>query len=118
MIGFYDTGKGGRHLIDTLVQSIPTLQYRFYEDTQALPLGDKTSSEIQKMVTEGVEKLFNQGCSLVILACNTASVHTIRYLQQEVVPDKYPDKNVLGVSTPFLELMENQMTIYKEQQTE
>lgn len=103
MIGVYDTGLGGLQIMHRAQQLRPDLEYRFYQDHEMLPLGDKTHQQIKDRVTAVCEQLFQEGCRLVILACNTASVHTIRYLQQELIPEKYPDCNVIGVTKPLIE---------------
>lgn len=104
MIGFYDSGIGGQRIADIVgrISKHPSL---CYQDNQALPLGDKTPEQIQDFVIAGIEHLFNQGCNLVILACNTASVSTIRYIQSEWLPAHYPGKQVLGVTAPLREYL-------------
>lgn len=103
MIGFYDSGKGGMSIVSEIVKMHPSFSYLYYADTEILPLGSKSDTEIRSRVLDGVKYLFDQGCRLVILACNTASVHTIRFLQHTYLPRYHPDKNVLGVTTPLLE---------------
>jgi glutamate racemase len=106
MIGFYDSGMGGQRIADMFGQ-ISDIPYVCYQDREALPLGDKTTEQIREIVIAGVEKLFNQGCKLVILACNTASVTTIRYIQSTWLPQHYPNKQVLGVTVPLREYLDN-----------
>lgn len=105
MIGFYDTGLGGQRIADMFGQ-ISDIPYICYQDRKALPLGDKTSDQIRNIVIAGVDKLFKQGCTLVVLACNTASVHTIRYIQSTWLPQHYPNKQVLGVTVPLREYLD------------
>lgn len=106
MIGFYDSGMGGQRIADMFGQ-ISDIPYICYQDRDSLPLGDKTAEQIRDIVIAGVEKLFNQGCNLVILACNTASVTTIRYIQSTWLPQNYPNKQVLGVTVPLREYLDN-----------
>jgi glutamate racemase len=105
MIGFYDTGLGGQRIAD-MFGKISDTPYICYQDREALPLGDKTQEQIRNIVIAGVEKLFQQNCSLVVLACNTASVSTIRYIQSTWLPQNYPDKQVLGVTVPLREYLD------------
>lgn len=105
MIGFYDSGIGGQRIADMFGQ-ISNIEYIVYQDRASLPLGDKTPEQIKDIVIAGVEKLFNQGCNLVILACNTASVTTIRYIQSSWLPQNYPNKQVLGVTVPLREYLD------------
>lgn len=105
MIGFYDTGLGGQRIADMfgIISDIP---YISYQDREALPLGDKTQDQIRNIVIAGVEKLFQQNCNLIVLACNTASVETIRYIQSTWLPQNYPNKQVLGVTVPLREYLD------------
>lgn len=105
MIGFYDSGIGGQRIADMFGQ-VSDIPYVVYQDLASLPLGDKTPEQIRSIVIAGVEKLFNQGCNLVILACNTASVSTIRYIQSTWLPQNYPDKQVLGMTVPLREYLD------------
>jgi len=105
MIGFYDTGLGGQRIADMFGQ-ISDIPYICYQDREVLPLGDKTQEQIRNIVIAGVEKLFQQNCNLVVLACNTASVSTIRYIQSTWLPQRYPDKQVLGVTVPLREYLD------------
>jgi glutamate racemase len=106
MIGFYDSGMGGQRIADMFEES-SDIPYICYQDRESLPLGDKTTEQIREIVIAGVEKLFNQGCNLVILACNTASVTTIRYIQSTWLPQNYPNRQVLGVTVPLIEYLDN-----------
>lgn len=106
MIGFYDSGMGGQRIADMFGQ-ISNIPYIVYQDRDSLPLGDKTPEQIRDIVIAGVEKLFNQGCNLIILACNTASVTTIRYIQSTWIPKHYPTKQVLGVTVPLREYLDS-----------
>lgn len=105
MIGFYDSGVGGQRIAD-MFGKISDIPYICYQDRDSLPLGDKTTEQIRDIVIAGIEKLFQQGCNLVILACNTASVSTIRYIQSTWLPKNYPDKKVLGVTVPLREYLD------------
>ena len=106
MIGFYDTGLGGQRIAD-MFGEVSDIPYICYQDRKALPLGDKTHEQIRNIVIAGVDKLFKQGCTLVVLACNTASVYTIRYMQSTWLPQNYPNKQVLGVTVPLREYLDD-----------
>jgi|LakMenE01Jun11ns_1017448.scaffolds.fasta_scaffold9854435_2 glutamate racemase len=105
MIGFYDSGIGGQRIADMFGQ-ISNIPYICYQDRESLPLGDKTPEQIRNIAIAGVEKLFKQDCNLVVLACNTASVSTIRYIQSIWLPQNYPKKQVLGVTVPLREYLD------------
>jgi len=108
MIGVYDSGVGGMAIMREALKLEPDLGYIYFLYKDFLPLGDKTLIEIKNRMIIICEYLFNRGCDLVILACNTASVNSIRYIQQEYLPKFYPDKKVLGVTKPLIEYMEEE----------
>jgi len=109
MLGLYDSGIGGLTILKEILKLNPSLDIVYLADNANLPLGEKSLDEIQKIVQNGVEKLFELGCNLVILACNTATVNTIRYLQQVWLPESKWAKThqVLGIGQPLLEILEN-----------
>jgi len=102
-IGFFDSGLGGLTILKATAKELPDYDYLYYGDTENLPYGDKTESEIYAHTTKGVAYLFDKGCALVILACNTASAETARKLQREFIPSEYPDRKVLGIIVPTVE---------------
>jgi len=107
-IGFFDSGLGGFMIMKAVIDKMPEYDYEFYGDTENLPYGDKNEAEIYELTKKGVESLFVKGCLLVIVACNTASAETLRKLQQEFLPEKFPDRKILGVIIPTIEtLVEN-----------
>lgn len=104
-IGFFDSGLGGLTILKAVAKHLPDYDYVYYGDTENLPYGDKSEREVYLHTKKGVEYLFDNGCSLIILACNTASAETARKLQQELLPEKYPDKKVLGIIVPTVEVL-------------
>jgi len=114
-IGLYDSGIGGKTIQTEIEKLLPDLRILYFADQKSLPLGNKTVEEIQKYVINGVENLYNQGAELVILACNTATVNTIRYLQQIWLPKNFKNKYLLGISQPFIELMNQEYIFLKKQ---
>lgn len=104
-IGFFDSGLGGLLVLKAVARALPAYDYEFYGDTANLPYGDKTESEIFALTKRGVEHLFQKNCSLVIIACNTASAATTRRLQDELLKGEYPDRKILGVIIPTVEVV-------------
>jgi glutamate racemase len=102
-IGFFDSGLGGLTVLKAVVKELPSYDYEFYGDTAHLPYGDKTEEEIYELTKKGVEHLFERGCLLVVIACNTASAETLRRLQDTFLPAHYPDRKILGVIIPMVE---------------
>lgn len=102
-LGLYDSGIGGKTVLNEIRKIFPNIEVHYLADTKNLPLGSKSRKEIIEAAKKGVEFLFNKGCVLVIIACNTASVNSIRFLQQKWLKKHFPDRNILGVSIPLLE---------------
>lgn len=103
MIGVFDSGFGGLTIFKEIQAKLPDYDYIYLGDNARAPYGHHTQSVIYEYTRQAVDYLFNQGCDLIILACNTASSEALRTLQQEYLPKKYPGKNVLGVVRPLAE---------------
>jgi len=105
-IGFFDSGLGGLTILKAVAKELPDFDYVFYGDTTNLPYGNKTEREIYELTKTGMEYLFEAGCGLVIVACNTASAETLRKLQTEFLPEQHIDKKILGVIAPTIEMLD------------
>lgn len=103
MIGIFDSGYGGLTILREITKQLPQYDYAYFGDNANAPYGEKEPEEIYELTKKGVEFLFSRGCNLVILACNTASAVALRRLQQEWLPNKYPDKKVLGIIVSTIE---------------
>lgn len=102
-IGFFDSGLGGLTVLSETVRMLPAYGYLYYGDTANVPYGDRTEEEVFALTKAGVEYLFSRDCSLVILACNTASAETLRRLQDTYLVERYPNRRILGVVIPTIE---------------
>lgn len=105
-IGFFDSGLGGLTIMRAVIRNLPEFDYEYYGDTKNLPYGDKTEEDIYQLTTVGMKHLFDTGCALVIIACNTASAETARRLQTEFLPANYPDRKILGIIVPTIEVLD------------
>jgi glutamate racemase len=103
MIGVFDSGCGGLTVYDALRRAFPQRSFLYLGDHAHAPYGERTPDEIRALTKQSVERLFDLGCRLVILACNTASANALRHLQQSWLPDAYPERRVLGVLVPMVE---------------
>ena len=104
MIGLFDSGHGGLTIFRVLVRRFPDLQFVYLGDHANAPYGNRAADEIVALTRAGVETLYGQGCKLVVLACNTASVIACRALQQDWLPGAgYEGHNILGVAAPMVE---------------
>lgn len=102
-IGVFDSGFGGLTILQSIAQVLPNYSFIYFGDNARAPYGNKSFDVIYEYTLEGVDFLFNQGCELVILACNTASAKALRTIQQRDLPRIAPQKRVLGVIRPSTE---------------
>ncbi len=102
-IGFFDSGVGGLALMHAARTVLPAYDYVFYGDTAHVPYGDRSEAEIYMLTQDAVGVLFEKGCGLVVLACNTASAETLRRLQDTYLLERYSDRRILGVIIPTIE---------------
>jgi glutamate racemase len=105
MLGIWDTGLGGLTVASAIQKRIPQLSFLYRGDHKNAPYGGRAAHEILSLVTAEADSLFRAGCSLVVLACNTASVTALRDLQQNWLRKTWPGRNVIGVVVPVVEEM-------------
>ncbi|MFT3869585.1 MAG: glutamate racemase [Nibricoccus sp.] len=105
MIGVFDSGFGGLTVLGSLFNALPQYDYLFVADSARAPYGARSADVVTEYTTETIEWLFDQGCTLVILACNTASARALRNIQQLHLPRRRPDRRVLGVVRPSVEAL-------------
>jgi len=107
-IGIFDSGYGGLTILKEIVQILPEYNYIYLGDNARAPYGSRSFDTVYRYTWEAVQCFFEQGCTLVILACNTASAKALRTIQQNNLPllnDKH--KRVLGVIRPTAEVIGN-----------
>ena len=106
-IGVFDSGVGGLTVHHALVRRLPGADFVYLADQAETPYGGKGGEAIVDLTRAGCERLFDEGCDLVILACNTAASVALRRLQQTWLPDYRRAKgralNVLGIIVPTIE---------------
>jgi glutamate racemase len=105
MIGVFDSGFGGLTVLAALRRQLPQYDYLFLADNARAPYGARSFDVIHQFTLEAVEWLFSEGCTLVVLACNTASARALRTIQQLHLPAHRPDCRVLGVVRPSVEAL-------------
>ncbi len=101
-VGIFDSGLGGLTVLDAVAKRLPDVPFVYYGDNRHAPYGVRDADDIYDLTTVGVQRLFDAGCDLVILACNTASAAALRRMQDTWVPR---DKRVLGVFVPLIEAL-------------
>jgi glutamate racemase len=104
-IGVFDSGYGGLTVLKEIVQKLPQYNYIYLGDNARSPYGTRSFETVYQYTLQCVQWFFQQGCHLVILACNTASAKALRSIQQKDLPRIAPDKRVLGVIRPTTEII-------------
>ncbi|WP_251623181.1 glutamate racemase [Odoribacter lunatus] len=106
-IGVFDSGYGGLSILKEIVRLLPEYDYLYLGDNARTPYGTRSFDVVYQYTKEAVKKLFDLGCPLVILACNTASAKALRTIQQIDLPHIDSLKRVLGVIRPSVEALPN-----------
>ena len=102
-IGLFDSGYGGLTILDKIREVLPEYDYIYLGDNARAPYGTRSFEVVYEFTRQAVNKLFDMGCHLVILACNTASAKALRSIQMNDLPQIDPARRVLGVIRPTVE---------------
>ena len=102
-IGVFDSGYGGLTILDKIREVLPEYDYIYLGDNARAPYGTRSFEVVYEFTRQAVNKLFDMGCHLVILACNTASAKALRSIQMNEFPQLDPARRVLGVIRPTVE---------------
>lgn len=106
-IGIFDSGYGGLTVMKEIVKKLPQYDYIYLGDNARAPYGNRSFETVYEYTLQCVNNLFNKGCKLIILACNTASAKALRNIQQRDLPLMDSRLRVLGVIRPTAELLGN-----------
>ena len=106
-IGVFDSGYGGLTILGSLRKHLPQYDYLYLGDNARAPYGTRSFDVVYRYTRQAVTTLFQQGCHLVIVACNTASAKALRTIQQTDLPKLDPKRRVLGVIRPTAEVVGN-----------
>ena len=101
-VGIFDSGLGGLTVMEAVSAKLPDVPFVYFGDNANAPYGVRSSDDIFKLTCAATERLWAEGCELVILACNTASAAALKRMQETWVP---PGKRVLGVFVPLIEAL-------------
>ena len=101
-VGIFDSGLGGLTIWDAVTRARPDLAITYYGDNANAPYGVRTMDDIHSLTRRAVNEMWDAGCDLVVLACNTASAAALRRMQEAGVPE---GKRVLGVFVPLIEAL-------------
>ncbi|WP_435258839.1 glutamate racemase [Thioclava sp. FR2] len=101
-VGIFDSGLGGLTVLDAVSKRLPDVNFVYLGDNAHAPYGVRAADDIFNLTCAAVERLWAEGCDLVILACNTASAAALKRMQETWIPK---DKRVLGVFVPLIEAL-------------
>ena len=101
-VGIFDSGLGGLTVFEAVAKRLPDVSFCYLGDHENAPFGVRNHDEIFEFTCRGIERLWQEGCELVILACNTASASALKRVQETWLPE---DKRVLGVFVPMIEAL-------------
>ena len=104
-IGIFDSGYGGLTILHGIRQLLPEYDYLYLGDNARAPYGPRSFDVVYEFTRQAVVRLFELGCHLVVLACNTASAKALRSIQQNDLPRIDPNRRVLGVIRPTAEII-------------
>ena len=104
-IGIFDSGYGGLTILKAIRELLPQYDYAYLGDNARAPYGTRSFDIVYQFTRQAVLKLFEMGCQLVVLGCNTASAKALRSIQQNDLPNIDPLRRVLGVIRPTAEVV-------------
>ena len=104
-IGVFDSGYGGLTILHGIRQLLPMYDYVYLGDNARAPYGTRSFDVVYQFTRQAVMKLFEMGCHLVILGCNTASAKALRSIQRNDLPELDTSRRVLGVIRPTAEVI-------------
>lgn len=104
-IGIFDSGIGGLTVLKEIKKKLPEYDYLYLGDSARAPYGTRSFETVYEYTLQAVQKMFDMGCELIILACNTASAKALRTIQQNDLPRIDKNKRVLGVIRPTSEII-------------
>lgn len=99
-VGVFDSGLGGLTVLNAVSHALPDVPFVYFGDNAHAPYGVRDAEDVFNLTTQATERLWAEGCDLVILACNTASAAALRRMQESWLPS---DKRALGVFVPLIE---------------
>ena len=105
VIGIFDSGSGGLTVLNAVRKRLPNRRFMYLGDHAHAPYGPRPPEEVTRLTRAGIAAMFDRGCALVVVACNTASAIALRHLQEEWLDSRYPGRRLLGVFVPIIEAL-------------
>ncbi|MBR3254489.1 glutamate racemase [Candidatus Saccharibacteria bacterium] len=128
-IGVFDSGIGGTTILNAIKKLLPDEEYFYIADSKNCPYGEKSDTELYKIVKSNVNALKKWGSKIIVIACNTATTKCISKLRQEYPELKFVGtepaiklattteaKNILVMATPGTIKSERTKALLKENQ--
>lgn len=103
MIGVYDSGYGGLSVLRELRAALPHHDFVYLGDSGRAPYGGRDTDTVLDFAEQCAERLFEEGCRLVVVACHTVSCVALRHLQRRYASDPEGPQRILGVTIPAAE---------------
>ena len=107
MIGVFDSGFGGLTVHRALIEALPSRDFLYLGDNRNAPYGGRSPIDVLNLTCAALDRLFAEGCTLTVVACNTASTVALRWIQEQWLPvrrrDGGPARNVIGIVVPTIE---------------
>ncbi|RMD91271.1 MAG: glutamate racemase [Alphaproteobacteria bacterium] len=103
VIGVFDSGSGGLTVLEALIAAMPDRDFLYFGDHARAPYGTRSAEDVYRSTLTAVDFLLDQGCRLIVIACNTAAAVALRRLQQTWLSARAPGARVLGVHVPLVE---------------
>ncbi|PLX20429.1 glutamate racemase [Candidatus Parcubacteria bacterium] len=110
MIGVFDSGLGGLSVLKELQNKLPDYSYLYLGDSLNAPYGNLGAKTIYKLTKTALDFMFSKGAVLVLVACNSVSVETVRKLQEDCYNSKHSNKKILGIIIPTVENISQKCT--------
>ena len=110
-IGIFDSGYGGLTILHGIRQLLPQYDYLYLGDNARAPYGTRSFDVVYEFTRQAVIRLFEMGCHLIILGCNTASAKALRSIQENDLPKLDPKRRVLGIIRPTAEIIVNRIIL-------
>ena len=104
-VGIFDSGYGGLTILEGIRRRMPQYDYVYLGDNARAPYGTRSFDVVYEFTRQAVVRLFQLGCHLVVLGCNTASAKALRTIQQHDLPTIDPNRRVLGIIIPTAEVI-------------
>ena len=104
-IGIFDSGYGGLTILHGIRQLLPQYDYLYLGDNARAPYGTRSFDIVYEFTRQAVVRMFEMGCHLIILGCNTASAKALRTIQENDLPKLDPNRRVLGIIRPTAEVI-------------